>query len=195
MYVVADDWSATPTANATPNNRLGKIERKARDILKPFSLFGLSRYVRRLARHCWTGLNESGGELILPTVGAGAVCFSGQFGIWPLHCLLSKIAVPLGLIFARWQKGLALPSSEPMMSTNCTLNCLAGEDRGEDALDPMPCRSSCYGVRTAGVEFCNMRSRSACRSVWVFANMCCRWERTVGSLIPSMSAASLAPSP
>jgi hypothetical protein len=56
-------------------------------------------------------------------------------------------------------------------------------------------RSGGCGARTAGVEVCNRRSRSACRSVWVFANIRCRWLRTVGSLIPSMAAASLAPSP
>ena len=29
-----------------------------------------------------------------------------------------------------------------------------------------------HEARTAGVEACNRRSRPACRSVWVLANMC-----------------------
>jgi hypothetical protein len=140
-----------------PITDLAKLNAKRVTFLKPFSLFDLSRYLGRFARHCRTGLNESCCELILPGRRRRRCLFhSGQFGIWPLHCLSSKIAVLFGLIFVRWQKGLALQSSEPMISTNCTSHCLAGGCARSDA-----CGSSCYGVRTAGVELCNRRSRSA----------------------------------
>jgi len=94
---------------------------------------------------------------------------------------------------------LERPAQRHIIGTNevdeLQLELFGWRGSGRGSAGSRACRLGGYGARTAGVEVCNRRSRSACRSVWVFANMCCKWVRTVGSLMPSMSAASFAPNP